>query len=114
MKKKIFDVLNQVGVPCSLRGRLYIESAIDMVSNCNMIIPFTKTIYPEIAKTFETTPGRVERAIRHAVEVCFQNPENRFLFEVFGNTFSRGTGKLTNSEFIYGIKRYLEVNGGKE
>lgn len=109
MEKKIFDILNKVGVPCDLKGRLYIETALEIV-NEKGIISTTKELYPDIAKRLGTTPSRVERAIRHAIEVCFYNTKPDTLFEFFGNTINIQTGKLTNSEFIYGLKKYIDIN----
>ncbi len=109
MKKKIFNILNKVGVPCNLKGRLYIETALEIVLERGMIST-TKELYPEIAKKVGTTSTRVERAIRHAIEVCFYNTDPEALFEVFGNAINVKKGKVVNSEFIYGLKKYLEIN----
>lgn len=109
MKKKIFDILNKLGVPCDLKGRLYIETALEIV-NEKGIISITKELYPEVAKRLGTTPPRVEKAIRFAIEVCFSNTDNDVLFEVFGNTVKSKSRKCTNGRFIYGIKKYIDIN----
>ena len=109
MKKKIFNLLNTVGVPCNLKGRLCIEIALEIV-NEKGIISTTKELYPNIAERLGTTPSRVERAIRHAIQVCFNNTDYDTLFEVFGNTIKFNSCKVTNSEFIYGIKKYIDIN----
>lgn len=82
MERKIFNVLNKVGVPCNIKGRLYVESAIGIVSK-NGIVSATKELYPQIAKIHNTTPSCVERAIRHAIEVCFSNTDPDVLYCFF-------------------------------
>jgi two-component system response regulator (stage 0 sporulation protein A) len=70
------------------------------VNNMDMLNSITKILYPEIAKRFQTTPSRVERAIRHAIEVAWSRGKMDTLDELFGYTISNGKGKPTNSEFI--------------
>lgn len=113
MQKQIFNILNKVGVPCNLLGRLYIEAAINIVDEKG-IVSITKELYPEIAKSFNTTSSRVERAIRHAIKLVFSNTDFDELYEVFGNVINSDSEKITNSEFIYGIVKYLEINCAEE
>lgn len=109
MEKKIFNILNKVGVPCNLKGRAYIETGIKIVSEKGNISA-TKELYPDIARKHNTTPSKVERAIRHAVEVCFYNADIDVLRDVFGNTISCNSKKVVNTAFIYGIEKYLKIN----
>lgn len=106
-KKQVFEILNRLGVSCDLKGRDYIESAIEMIYE-NSNISVTQELYPTIAKVFNDKPQNVERAIRHAVESVFEN-SNDCLSEIFGNTINYNSGKLTNSKFIFGLVKYLKV-----
>ena len=109
MEKKIFNVLNKVGVPCNLKGRAYIETAIKIVAEKGNIST-TKELYPEIARKHNTIPTRVERAILHAVACAFDHCDNDILVDIFGNTINRNSGKVTNQTVIYGIEKYLKIN----
>lgn len=109
MEEKIYGILNDLGVPFNVRGREYLVRAVKRVYK-NGRAPMTKVIYPEIAKEFETTASRVERAIRHAVERAFSNGNTRAIVKYFGINVSYSTGKLTNSGFIYGIAEYLRLH----
>lgn len=100
-KKAVFETLNKVGISCDLKGRDYVETAIELVYENNNI-SVTGELYPKIAEKYNTTPSRVERAIRHAIEGAFD-------FEIFGNTINVKTGSLTNSQFIFGVVKYLKV-----
>ena len=93
--------LLQMGVPRNLMGYRYLKESIAMaVENPERINFITKALYPEVAKKFQTTPSRVERAIRHAVEVAWDRCDIEILQDYFGNTISNTKGKPTNSEFI--------------
>ena len=105
-KKQVFEILNKVGISCDLKGRDYIETAIELVYENNNI-SVTGELYPKIAEKYDTTPSRVERAIGHAVKSVFDN-SNDCLAEIFGNTIN-GSGKLANNKFIFGIVKYLKV-----
>jgi two-component system response regulator (stage 0 sporulation protein A) len=105
-KKQVFEILNKVGISCDLKGRDYIETAIELVYENGQISVFGE-LYPKIAEKYNTTPSKVERAIRHAVESVFDN-SNDCLAEIFGNTIN-GSGKLANNKFIFGIVKYLKV-----
>ena len=106
-KKQVFEILNKVGVSCDLKGRDYLETAIELVYE-NSNISVTKELYPKIAEKYNTTPSRVERATRHAIESTFDF-SNDCLIEIFGNTIRNNLGKLKNSQFIFGIVKYLKV-----
>ena len=106
-KKQVFEVLNKIGIPCDLKGRDYLETAIELVYE-NSNISVSGKLYPKIAEKHNTTPSKVERAIRHAVESSFDN-SNECLTEIFGNTISKKTDKLANGKFIFGIVKYLKV-----
>ena len=109
MKKEIYNLLNELGVPFSSIGREYIERAVEIIKEKGRV-GFHKDLYPTIAKQFCTTPSAVERGIRHAIERAVDNLGNEFIKQVFGNTISLKSGKLTNSDFIYGIVKYLEIH----
>lgn len=113
MKKKNFNCMNELGVTFNLVGRKYLETAILMVLEKGEM-SITKELYPEIAKKHNTTASRVERAIRHSVEVCVDNTDIETMEKYFGNTISAYTGKTTNSSFIYGVAKYIEVFESEE
>lgn len=100
IEKAISDILWEIGIPSNISGYRYIKYAIKMViTNQEGIGSVTKLIYPEIACKFNTTPSRVERAIRHAIEVAWgRNAESNN--KLFGNTINLKVGRPTNSEFI--------------
>jgi two-component system response regulator (stage 0 sporulation protein A) len=101
LKEDVTEIIHEVGVPAHIKGYQYLREAIIMcVNNMDMLNSITKILYPEIAKRFQTTPSRVERAIRHAIEVAWSRGKMDTLDELFGYTISNGKGKPTNSEFI--------------
>jgi two-component system response regulator (stage 0 sporulation protein A) len=101
LEEDVTEIIHEVGVPAHIKGYQYLREAIIMcVSNMDMLNSITKILYPEIAKKFDTTPSRVERAIRHAIEVAWSRGKMDTLDELFGYTISNGKGKPTNSEFI--------------
>ena len=110
MQKKTYNLLNELGIPFSCIGREYIERAIEIINEKGRI-PIVKVLYPTIAKQFRTTPGAVERGIRHAITHACDNLGSEFIKQVFGNTIPLKSGVLTNSDFIYGIVKYLEIYG---
>ena len=94
-------MIHDIGVPAHIRGYQYLREAIQMsVKDMDMLGSITKTLYPEIAKKYETTPSRVERAIRHAIEVAWDRGDVDVLNSYFGYTIHNTRGKPTNSEFI--------------
>ena len=111
-KRQLKETLKSFGIPASIKGYEYLKYAIPYYAEskkkngvgCQM----TKELYPAIAREFGTTSGRVERAIRHAVEVSWERGDSSVFKEFFGHKVNRETGKPTNSEFIAAI---VEVMG---
>lgn len=99
--EEITSIIHNIGVPAHIKGYMYIRAAIGMVINdMNLLSAVTKELYPNIAKEFNTTPSRVERAIRHAIEVAWGRGEIETINKIFGYTIHRNKDKPTNSEFI--------------
>jgi two-component system response regulator (stage 0 sporulation protein A) len=101
LENVVTEIIHEVGVPAHIKGYQYLREAIMMsVNDMDMLNSITKILYPGIAKKFDTTPSRVERAIRHAIEVAWSRGKMDTIDELFGYTVSNGKGKPTNSEFI--------------
>ena len=101
LERDVTDMIHELGVPAHIKGYQYLREAIMMsVEDMDMLNSITKILYPSIAKKFETTPSRVERAIRHAIEVAWSRGKMETLDALFGYTINTGKGKPTNSEFI--------------
>lgn len=101
IEKIVTQIIHEVGIPAHIKGYQFIRSAIMMaISDIDSINYITKQLYPSIAKQYQTTPSRVERAIRHAIEVAWNRGKPEIMNELFGYTISSGKGKPTNSEFI--------------
>lgn len=101
LEKDVTDMIHEIGVPAHIKGYQYLREAIMMsVEDIEMLNSITKILYPTIAKKFSTTPSRVERAIRHAIEVAWSRGKMETLEALFGYTINTGKGKPTNSEFI--------------
>lgn len=101
LEKDVTDMIHELGVPAHIKGYQYLREAIMMsVNDMEMLGSITKILYPTIAKKFQTTPSRVERAIRHAIEVAWSRGKMETLDALFGYTINTGKGKPTNSEFI--------------
>lgn len=97
----VTDFIHELGVPAHIKGYQYIRSAIMMVvENMDLLNFITKQLYPDIAKAYNTTASRVERAIRHSIEVAWSRGKPETMNEIFGYTIHTGKGKPTNSEFI--------------
>lgn len=93
--------IHDLGVPAHIKGYNYLRTAIIMVvGDMDLLNYITKELYPEIAKAYQTTSSRVERAIRHAIEVAWTRGKPQTMNEIFGYTINTGKGKPTNSEFI--------------
>ena len=106
----VTNVIHEVGVPAHIKGYQYLREAIIMVvSDIDMINQITKQLYPEIARKYHTTPSRVERAIRHAIEVAWGRGKQDVVERIFGYTVSASKGKPTNSEFIAMIADKLRL-----
>ena len=101
LESQVTAIIHEVGVPAHIKGYQYLrESIIIAVNDMDVINAVTKVLYPEVAKRFNTTPSRVERAIRHAIEVAWDRGDLETLQKYFGYTVSNAKGKPTNSEFI--------------
>jgi len=106
----VTNLIHEVGVPAHIKGYQYLREAIMMVVNdIEVINQITKSLYPQIAKRFGTTPSRVERAIRHAIEVAWGRGQQEAVENIFGYTISAAKGKPTNSEFIAMIADKLRL-----
>ncbi len=101
LEKDVTEIIHEIGVPAHIKGYQYLREAIMMsVEDNEMLNSITKVLYPSIAKKYQTTPSRVERAIRHAIEVAWSRGKMETLDALFGYTINTGKGKPTNSEFI--------------
>ena len=101
LESMVTDVIHEIGVPAHIKGYQYLREAIILtINDMEMINAVTKVLYPEVARKFDTTPSRVERAIRHAIEVAWDRGDIEVLQKYFGYTVSNIKGKPTNSEFI--------------
>ena len=112
----VTSIIHEIGVPAHIKGYQYLREAIIIaVNDMDVINAITKVLYPQVAKTFQTTPSRVERAIRHAIEVAWDRGDLDTLQRFFGYTVSNTKGKPTNSEFIALIadKLQLQLKGAQ-
>ncbi len=106
----VTNIIHEVGVPAHIKGYQYLREAIMMVVNdIDVINQITKQLYPDIAQKYKTTPSRVERAIRHAIEVAWGRGQTDTVENIFGYTVSASKGKPTNSEFIAMIADKLRL-----
>lgn len=110
METTVTSIIHEVGVPAHIKGYQYLREAILIaVADMDVINAVTKVLYPEVAKRFNTTASRVERAIRHAIEVAWDRGDLDTLQKYFGYTVSNVKGKPTNSEFIAMIADRLQL-----
>ncbi len=101
LETDITSIIHDIGIPAHIKGYQYLRDSIMLsVRDNDVINSITKILYPTIAKKYQTTPSRVERAIRHAIEVAWNRGNTDTLNDLFGYTISNGKGKPTNSEFI--------------
>lgn len=101
LERDVTNMIHEIGVPAHIKGYQYLREAIMMsVEDVEMLGSITKILYPTIAAKYQTTPSRVERAIRHAIEVAWSRGKMETLDALFGYTINTGKGKPTNSEFI--------------
>jgi len=101
LERQITAIIHEIGVPAHIKGYQYLREAIGLaVEDMEVINAVTKVLYPAVAKKFGTTASRVERAIRHAIEVAWDRGDLETLQKYFGYTVSNAKGKPTNSEFI--------------
>ncbi len=110
MEVRVTRILHQIGVPAHIKGYHYLRDSIILsVEKPEIINAVTKKLYPTVAKKYETTSSRVERAIRHAIEVAWDRGDVDILNSYFGYTIHNGRGKPTNSEFIAMISDKLRL-----
>ena len=110
IESMVTGIIHEIGVPAHIKGYQYLREAIIIaVGDMEVINAITKVLYPQVAKTFQTTPSRVERAIRHAIEVAWDRGDLDTLQRFFGYTVSNTKGKPTNSEFIALIADKLQL-----
>ena len=101
LEADVTNIIHEIGVPAHIKGYQYLRDSIIMsVSDMEMLNSITKILYPTIAKKYDTTTSRVERAIRHAIEVAWSRGRMDTIDALFGYTINHGKGKPTNSEFI--------------
>lgn len=101
LNMQVTQMIHEIGVPAHIKGYLYLRTAIIMaVENMDVLNAVTKQLYPDIAKEYGTTDTRVERAIRHAIEVAWERGNIDMIHDLFGYTIQADKGKPTNSEFI--------------
>lgn len=101
LEDDVTQLLHEIGIPAHIKGYQYLRDAIIIsVEEKEMLVSVTKVLYPAIAKKHGTTASRVERAIRHAIEVAWSRGQLEMIDEIFGYTVNSGKGKPTNSEFI--------------
>ena len=110
METMVTNIIHEIGIPAHIKGYQYLRRAIMMVvEDLDIINSITKELYPTVAKEFNTTPSRVERAIRHAIEVAWDRGDTDVLNSFFGYTIANSKGKPTNSEFIAMIADKLRL-----
>ena len=110
LELQVTSIIHEIGVPAHIKGYQYLREAIRLaVEDMEVINAVTKVLYPSVAKKYATTPSRVERAIRHAIEVAWDRGDLETLQKYFGYTVSNAKGKPTNSEFIAMIADRLQL-----
>ncbi|WP_440895804.1 sporulation transcription factor Spo0A [Amphibacillus sp. Q70] len=110
LEASITNIIHEVGVPAHIKGYMYLREAITMIFNdVELLGSITKILYPDIAKKYKTTPSRVERAIRHAIEVAWSRGNIDSISDLFGYTVSSSKAKPTNSEFIAMVADHLRL-----
>lgn len=115
LESRVTEIIHELGVPAHIKGYHYLRSAIMWATNDKHLIEaITKELYPGIAKEFHTTASRVERAIRHAIEVAWDHGDIDTLHKWFGFTVSGRKGKPTNSEFIALVSDRLRLEMSEE
>ena len=110
LETMVTEIIHEIGIPAHIKGYQYIREAIILtVRDMDLINAVTKALYPMVAKRYNTTPSRVERAIRHAIEVAWDRGDIEVLQKYFGYTVSNIKGKPTNSEFVALIADRLQL-----
>ena len=112
LENRVTDMLHEIGIPAHIKGYHYLRDAIMMaVEDMDVLNAITKILYPTVAKKYQTTSSRVERAIRHAIEVAWSRGKLDTLDELFGYTVSNGKGKPTNSELCAQLRVCSQAGG---
>ena len=115
LKVDITNLLHSLGIPSHIKGYNYIRDSIEMlITDNNLVGSMTKEIYPNIAHSYDTTSSRVERAIRHAIEVSWMRGDYNLMEELFGNSIDFDRSKPTNSEFIATLADRLKLQKNYE
>ncbi len=110
LERVVTSLIHDIGIPAHIKGYQFIRSAILMaIDNIEVINHITKQLYPDLAKMYKTTPSRIERAIRHAIEVAWNRGRVETMESLFGYTISAEKGKPTNSEFIAMLADHLRL-----
>ena len=110
IESMVTSIIHEIGVPAHIKGYQYLRTAILLtVNDSDIINSVTKVLYPSVAKKYQTTTSRVERAIRHAIEVAWDRGDVDTLNSYFGYTIQNNRGKPTNSEFIAMIADNLRL-----
>lgn len=111
LKLEITNLLHNLGIPSHIKGYNYIRDGVEMLyKDATLVGSITKELYPSIASTYDTTSSRVERAIRHAIEVSWVRGDYNLMEELFGNSIDYDRSKPTNSEFIVTLADRLKLN----
>lgn len=111
IKLEITNLLHSLGIPSHIKGYSYIRDGVEMLyRDSSLVGSITKELYPSIASTYDTTSSRVERAIRHAIEVSWVRGDYNLMEEIFGNSIDFDRSKPTNSEFIVTLADRLKLN----
>ena len=111
LEARTISLIHEIGIPSHIMGYQYLKDAVLItMQDRDTINSITKILYPEIASKNNTTASRVERAIRHAIEIAFTRGNADFITSLFGYSINPNTGKPTNSEFIAVISDYLRIN----
>ena len=110
LKLKITDMLHNLGIPSNIKGYTYIRDGIEMMYNDTSLMgAITKELYPKLARSYDTTSSRVERAIRHAIEISWSRGDYDLMEEIFGNSVDCDKSKPTNGEFIVTLADRLKL-----
>ncbi len=110
LETRVISLIHEIGIPSHIMGYQYLKDALQItLHDRDTLNSITKVLYPEIAAKNHTTSSRVERAIRHAIEIAFTRGNSKFITSLFGYSINPVTGKPTNSEFIAVLSDYLRM-----
>lgn len=114
-EEDVTEMLHEIGIPAHIKGHLYLrEAVLSVVEEIELLGAITKVLYPRIADKYQTTPSRVERAIRHAIEVAWERTNVDVIKKFFGYTINTHRGRPTNSEFIAMVADRIRLYGNKD